>query len=462
MRKVLLICTHFPPVASAGTRRPARFVKHMPKYGWEPIVLTICPDDPFLMYLGHVKHDISLKAPSMNSTKIYHTRTLDIYAPFMAIKSLKNIFSSSSQSGHSDALSSRNSTVKPSRMDTLIKQFMANYIEFPDPGITWFPFAVWKGYQVIRRHKIDLLYSTSPYNASHLVGLLLKYLTGKLWVAEFRDPWMYQYLYGETIQRPKILRQLDQWLEGTVIRSADCILNVTETMTSELATQYPRQKSKMHTIMNGFDQENHCSTMDGTVERFPKFTIVYTGAFISNFRDAPVALFQALRQLINQARICEDAIQLIILGRRHPKVRKFIEEFQLSKVVIEKDYVPHQIAIQYQQQADVLLLVTSNLRLVVTSKVFEYLAIGKPILALSYPDVEVTRVIQETNGGVVINPNDTQAIADTVYSLYQQYQHGGIHYQPNVNEIEKYEASNLTRSLGLLFDKIILESSLSK
>ena len=330
MRKVLLICTHFPPVASAGTRRPARFVKHLPKYGWEPIVLTICPDDPFMRYLGHTKHDTSTKAPSMHLPQIYHTRTLDIYAPFMAIKSLKNIFSSVSQSGHSDARGSRNSTVKPSRINTLIKQFMANYIEFPDPAITWLPFAVWKGCQIIRRHKIDLLYSTSPYNASHLVGLLLKSLVGKLWVAEFRDPWMYQYMYGQTIQRPKILRQLDQRLEGTVIRAADCILNVTETMTSELGTQYPQQKSKMHTIMNGYDQENYCSTINGAVERFPKFTIVYTGAFISNFRDPPAALFQALRQLINRDRICEDAIQLIILGRRHPKIREFIEDLHLS------------------------------------------------------------------------------------------------------------------------------------
>jgi glycosyltransferase involved in cell wall biosynthesis len=455
MQKVLLISTHFPPLSTTGTRRPARIAKHLPKYGWKPVVLTIRPDDPFMTYLGHAKYDRSMNLPASDSVAVYRTRTLDIYAPFMALKSLKRRLSKSSPAGKNEPSNvGGNSTATSSGLEMAIKGFMAKYIAFPDAAVTWLPFALWKGYQILREHKIDLLYSTSPYNATHLIAMLLKSLTQTPWVAEFRDPWMYQYLYGESVPRPQFLRRLDRWLEGAVIRSADCTLNATETMTAEMATQYPRQKSKLETLMNGYDREDY-ATGDETVERFTKFTIVYTGVFISDYINAPVALFQALRQLIDTGKIPESNIQLLILGRRHPDIRRLIADFQLSKVVIEKDHLPRKVAIQHQQGADVLLLVTSTLKLVVTTKVFEYLAAHKPILALSYPGVEANQIIKRANGGIIVPAEDPEAIADALSELYRQHQRGGIYYQPDINVIEEYEAGNLTRRLGQLFDRIV-------
>ena len=41
MKRVLMIAYHFPPLAgSSGIQRTLRFVQHLPRYGWQPIVLT--------------------------------------------------------------------------------------------------------------------------------------------------------------------------------------------------------------------------------------------------------------------------------------------------------------------------------------------------------------------------------------------------------------------------------------
>jgi hypothetical protein len=41
MKSVLLITYFFPPNPSIGSQRPFGLAKHLPQYGWKPIVLTI-------------------------------------------------------------------------------------------------------------------------------------------------------------------------------------------------------------------------------------------------------------------------------------------------------------------------------------------------------------------------------------------------------------------------------------
>ena len=41
MRRVLLVCPFFVPSAGIATKRPLRFVRHLRRFGWEPIVLTV-------------------------------------------------------------------------------------------------------------------------------------------------------------------------------------------------------------------------------------------------------------------------------------------------------------------------------------------------------------------------------------------------------------------------------------
>ena len=40
-KNVLIIAYHFPPTASSGTFRTLKFVKYLPQFGWNPIVLTV-------------------------------------------------------------------------------------------------------------------------------------------------------------------------------------------------------------------------------------------------------------------------------------------------------------------------------------------------------------------------------------------------------------------------------------
>src|SRR5437870_4111524 len=40
MRKLLLLTYHFPPTAASGTFRILGFARHLPSYGWQPVVVA--------------------------------------------------------------------------------------------------------------------------------------------------------------------------------------------------------------------------------------------------------------------------------------------------------------------------------------------------------------------------------------------------------------------------------------
>jgi hypothetical protein len=46
VKKLLVIANPYPPMASAGTTRVVRFVRHLPDEGWEPAVLTATAEGP--------------------------------------------------------------------------------------------------------------------------------------------------------------------------------------------------------------------------------------------------------------------------------------------------------------------------------------------------------------------------------------------------------------------------------
>jgi colanic acid biosynthesis glycosyl transferase WcaI len=57
-------------------------------------------------------------------------------------------------------------------------------------------------------------------------------------------------------------------------------------------------------------------------------------------------------------------------------------------------------------------------RTVIPSKIFEAMAMGRPIV-LAAPDGEAADIVRSTSAGIVLAPEDPQALAEAVKSLYQ-------------------------------------------
>jgi len=42
-KNVLIIAYYFPPMGLSGVQRTTKFVKYLPEYGWNPVILTTSP-----------------------------------------------------------------------------------------------------------------------------------------------------------------------------------------------------------------------------------------------------------------------------------------------------------------------------------------------------------------------------------------------------------------------------------
>ncbi|HKY23772.1 MAG TPA: hypothetical protein VJM07_01375, partial [Gaiella sp.] len=63
---------------------------------------------------------------------------------------------------------------------------------------------------------------------------------------------------------------------------------------------------------------------------------------------------------------------------------------------------------------------------VLSGKVFEYIAVGRPILAVVPPDGAAAELIRETGAGIVAPPDDPGEIGAALEALYGRWLEGGL------------------------------------
>jgi len=180
MKRLLMIAYHFPPfAASSGIQRTLGFARHLPAFGWEPLVLTAHPRAYEHCDRGH----IALPAPM-------------VVEPAFALDTARQL------------------------------SLMGRYPGFaarPDRWISWWLGAVPKGLAMIRKYRPEAIWSTYPIATAHKIACTLQRLSGLPWVADFRDP-MAQDGYPED---PKTWRSFRRIEEATLRRASRAVF-VTE------------------------------------------------------------------------------------------------------------------------------------------------------------------------------------------------------------------------------------------
>jgi glycosyltransferase involved in cell wall biosynthesis len=98
-----------------------------------------------------------------------------------------------------------------------------------------------------------------------------------------------------------------------------------------------------------------------------------------------------------------------------------------------------------QRDSEALLLLVPDAggrgKGVLSGKVYEYLAAGRPILAVVPPDGAAAELVRETGAGIVAAPDDVEGIRDALLELHGRYANGGL---PSV-ELEPGDEERLSR-----------------
>jgi len=405
MKNVLIIAYYFPPAGGGGVQRTVKFAKYLSHFGWRPYVLTVREgsystlDDDLV---GDVPRDV----------RIFRITSL-------LTRKRTDIFRRRSLARHGDSQRKKKRRVKGFK-NRLLWMFR-DALLVPDVQIEWVPFVISAGLRLVRRYHIDAVYTTGGPFSTFLAGYALKKLTGKPWVADFRDAWM-QCSYRRWESRFR--RLLEGHLERLVVNNVDRIITVSKPMKEYFLATYPDVPPwRYEVIPNGFDPDDFRGL---DIEKPGKFTICYTGR-IGHEMYSPEPFFHALSLFIGEDRRREGDIEVVFSGVFDEGCDGLISRYGLEKIITRDGYIPHRRAIQRQRMAHVLLLLFTADRggeEILTGKLLEYLNHDAIILALISQQTEAARLISKTQSGTVIDPDDVHAIKQALADLYRRYRQG--------------------------------------
>jgi len=220
---------------------------------------------------------------------------------------------------------------------------------------------------------------------------------------------------------------------------------------------------KILTITNGFDPEDFPENLPA-VKKNDKFALVYTGTVYSYRYPLLEAFINALGALLMEVPDIKNKIIVKFTGevrvckKDAAKLTMLMQKFDLHNAVFFEKQVSHKESLQLQREADVLLLLTHEGRdskTVFTGKIFEYLASGRTIFAIT-PDSPAKDLIQNANAGITVRPEDREGIKKCILELYQRWNSPGLAISPRWEVINELNCKKLTGKLAGLLNQIIL------
>ncbi|MBP8959290.1 MAG: glycosyltransferase [Bacteroidales bacterium] len=376
MNSVLIITYYWPPGAGAGVQRWLKFSKYLPDYGWKSLILTVDP-----LYAQYPATDESLLKDVLEKSKVFKTPAI-------------NYFRLASKDNSRIPTAGFANQGKKGPVQWLMRFIRGNFF-IPDPRRGWNRFAFKKACEIISNENVTRIITSGPPHSTHLIGLKLKKkFPDILWIADFRDPWTDIYYYRE-FYHTFAARLLDRHYEKTVLVNADKIITVGQTLKKILSSKASGINDKIFVVANGYDEED----FKGIQPVEPDiFTITYTGTLSQAY---PLTGFaEAVRKLTDSGM----AVRLRFVGVVSPEQKKLLLSYVPENIVEFIPYASHPEAIKYMVSSSALLLIIpdheSN-KSIVTGKLFEYLASGRPVILIGPKDGDAAEIIEKTDGGSI-------------------------------------------------------------
>lgn len=280
----------------------------------------------------------------------------------------------------------------PQRDISACLERIARRVLFPyDAGSIWGARAIGYSRRLMGARPRPVVLSTSPPVTAHWVGLWLKKRYGARWIADFRDPFM------DSAGRTKwVAARTDPLIERAIFRAADAIVANTDVAAEKWRRRYPELGRKIHVIWNGFDPEEPL----GPSPLPPRdYRIISHVGEIYSTRH-PGHLLASLDRLLRRNAAPADRLRVRLVGTLERS--SFPDPGLLDRLAAAGfvEYTPRQVPRREAQEvmagSDYLLLLDllrGNTGLHVPAKLFEYVRIGRPILAITTRNSAAERVL---------------------------------------------------------------------
>ncbi|MGB0936506.1 MAG: hypothetical protein ACPGTQ_03560 [Colwellia sp.] len=259
----------------------------------------------------------------------------------------------------------------------------------------WIPFAERKGIKLVRDLDIDTVFTSFPDFASLDVAKRVSKATGQRLIIDFRDPpfWIYDVINTGNKQIEKCQRIVKEAIEASSF-----IITCTEQSFKALRHYYKFSVTNI-IIANGFDAE--------IIDRIPSnrpveqsyFEIIHIGSFYDKGRD----MKPVISAIEENQQYTDKKIRLRLIGDKPDKATlNFIEQHAKNFEVSIEPAVAMIDALTISKNADVLLLLQGDrFDRQIPTKVYEYLALNRPIWAVTGRNGETKKLLDAYSENVI-------------------------------------------------------------
>lgn len=338
---VLIFAYHFPPENVIGAARPFRFYKYLCRAGYCCEVITAAAQGP---------------------------------AADPAVIHVPDRFEAAPRQGLSHQL------------EWGVRRFLLP----GSAGTAWSQKAYPVAREILRRHagRRAAVFSTFPPQGTHLAAWRLARAEAVPWIADFRDP-----LGGiQSDEFSRVQKKLFCWLERRIILAADAVIANTDAMQRRWQEQFPGRAKSIHLIWNGFDPE--ARLLPKALPERPYQELTHIGELYGGRTVVPI--LESVSRLRESGRI-PAGLRIRLIGPAEPAALGSPELLERARAAgwleLSQGAIPRAEAWGIMRTSDRLLLIQPQSDLQVPGKLFEYLQIGRPILAFIKPDSPIERVL---------------------------------------------------------------------
>lgn len=398
--RIILIAYHFPPSDAAGAARAGRFYRFLPEFGVDVDVVTANP-----------------------------LASADAGSWLVSVPGFE----------------------RPTRatLAGLQELVFRKFLTPSEMSVFWGREAAKRALDMAAGGRYSAIVSSCPPGNVNRAALRLKRRARLPWIADFRDP-----MVGNSGRvQSGFPARLDRYAERKFLGQAQLVIANTDAVFNRWRSHYPEYAHKIRLLWNGFDPESQIQAPPPKASG-PR-VIVHTGT-IYRFRH-PFVLLDSVKRLVSADRLDPTTIQVQLVGLVEPwnldQIEREYAGLIRSGCVALTGIVDRPTATQSIRESHCLLLLdmqgeSGGLQL--PSKVFDYVQIGRPILAFTNRDSPVTRVVQQSGilNEVVFTDDSNEIVDGKVLSFLD------LPTEPRAPSKEYLETFDGRRQAGKLADMI--------
>ena len=433
MKRVLIISYYWPPSGGISVLRSLKIVKHLRKFGWEPVVFVPDNADYSTIDDGNFK-DIP------EGIEIIRQPIIEPFTLFKWLTGLKK------DANLNNILSAHDK--KMGLMYRFSVWVRSNFF-IPDARSLWISPSVKYLLNYVKNNPVDAVFTDGPPHTNTRIATLIKQKTGIPWLSDYQDPWSQVDYFQELILTNWGLKKHLQQ-EQEAFAAADKTTIVSPTWKKDLESIGAKN---VDVIYWGYDPEDYVD-IEENKELKSKFSCVHAG--VMGFDRNPEVFFQVIKDLTQEIPSFGEDFRLVLYGQVDHSVQESIEKYEIGYLVQFKGNVKRKEALNAIFSARILLLLLNqqpNAMGRVPGKLFEYLAARRPILNLGPEKSDVSKILEKSHAGANSEYDDYNFLKSYFLGKYAEFQDGSLGSHVD-SDIEEYTHRNLTQKIAGFLDEI--------